>query len=121
MEFLERNGNVQRLAKAGTNLDDRIMKQPFGQLVQTIVEKDKKYNVSALRSRVQLQEPYTSKDTLIFRSRKKISTTYAIVLFSPDHSMKIPNFSKLTFFIAVILHPKVLLSAQWHQNCMTGI
>ena len=48
MEFLERNGNVQRLAKAGTKLDDRIMKQLFGQLVQTIVEKDKKYNVTAL-------------------------------------------------------------------------
>ena len=60
--------------------------------------------------------------SLIFRSRKKFSTTYAIVLFfSPDLFMKISNFSKtvhtiFTKFCTVILHPKGPLRAQRHQN-----
>ena len=58
----------------------------------------------------------------IFRSRKKFSTTYAIVLFffcffSPDLFMKISNFSKtvhtiFTKFCTVILHPKGPLRAK---------
>ena len=53
----------------------------------------------------------------VFRSRKKFSTTYAIVsFFSPDLFMKISNFSKTvnTIFIkfwTVILHPKGSLCA----------
>ena len=50
---------------------------------------------------------------VIIRSRKKFSTTYAIVLFffSPDLFMKISNFSKtvhtiFTKFCTVILHPR---------------
>ena len=64
----------------------------------------------------------------IFRSRKKFSTTYAIVLFffvffSPDLFMKISNFSKtvhtiFTKFCTVILHPKGPLRVQRHQNRM---
>ena len=45
----------------------------------------------------------------IFRSRKKFSTTYAIVLFffvffSPDLFMKISNFSNCSFDFHEILH-----------------
>ena len=64
----------------------------------------------------------------VFRSRKKFSTTYAIVLFflfffSPDLFMKISNFSKtvhtiFTKFCTVILHPKGPLRVQRHQNRM---
>ena len=49
-------------------------------------------------------------DTIIFRSRKKFSTTYAIVsffvFFSPDLFMKISNFSKTvhTIFIKFCSH-----------------
>ena len=63
----------------------------------------------------------------VFRSRKKFSTTYAIVLFfSPDLFMKISNFSKtvhtiFTKFCPVILHPKGLLRVQRHQNRMAGM
>ena len=67
----------------------------------------------------------------LFRSRKKFSTTYAIVLFflfffSPDLFMKISNFSKtvhsiFTKFCTVILHPKGPLRVQRHQNRMTGM
>ena len=44
--------------------------------------------------------------------------------YSPDLSMK--NFSRNAHtisikFCPVILHPKVLLRAQWHQNRMYGI
>ena len=60
-----------------------------------------------------------------FRSRKKFSTTYAIVLFffSPDLFMKISNFSKtvhtiFTKFCTVILHPKRPQRVQRHQNRM---
>ena len=62
------------------------------------------------------------------RSQKKVLTTYATVtFFSPDLSMKISNFSKsvhtisIKFSIVTIIHPKVLLRAQWHQNCMAEI
>ena len=46
---------------------------------------------------------------LFFRSRKKFSTTYAIVLFflfffSPDLFMKISNFSNCSFDFHEILH-----------------
>ena len=67
----------------------------------------------------------------LFRSRKKFSTTYAIVLFffvffSPDLFMKISNFSKtvhtiFTKFCTVILHPKGPLRVQRHQNRMAGM
>ena len=64
-----------------------------------------------------------------FRSRKKFSTTYAIVravFFSPDLFMKISNFSKtvhtiFTKFCTVILHPKGPLRVQRHQNRMAGM
>ena len=54
-------------------LDDGIIKQLFGQLVQKLTEKDKKIEeleerVCSLESRMQLQERYSSKDTLIFEN-----------------------------------------------------
>ena len=64
---------------------------------------------------------------LVFGSRKKFSTTYAIVtFFSPDLPMKMSNFSKSVHtisieFCTVIIHPKVLLRAQLFQNFITGI
>ena len=65
---------------------------------------------------------------VVFRSRKKFSTTYAIVLFffSPDLFMKISNFSKtvhtiFTKFCTVILHLKGPPRVQRHQNRMAGM
>ena len=54
-------------------LDDGIIKQLFGQLVKNLAEKDKKLEeleerVCSLESRVQLQERYSSKDSLIFEN-----------------------------------------------------
>ena len=52
-------------------------------------------------------------EILFFRGRKKFPTTHAIVLFSPDLSMKISNSSETVHtsfikFCRAILHPKVL-------------
>ena len=56
---------------------------------------------------------------------KKLATTYAIIFFSTELSMKASNFSKTPcdFYkiCTVILNPKVLLCSQWHQNRMTVI
>ena len=70
-------------------------------------------------------EYFKSLSTHIFRSRKKFSTTYAIVsfflCFFSRPFMKISNFSKTVHTIiiklcTVILHPKGPLHAQRHQN-----
>ena len=76
------------------------------------------------RSRKKFSTTYAI--VLFFRSREKFSTTYAIVFFSPDLFMKISNFSKtvhtiFTKFCTVILHPKGPLRVQRHQNRMAGM
>ena len=69
--------------------------------------------------------PYLIQGLVVFRSRKKISTTYVIVsffvFFSPDLFMKKPIFSKTVHmifikFCTVILHPKGPVRAQRHQS-----
>ena len=60
---------------------------------------------------------------LVFKRRKKVSTTFALKLFSPDLLRKLSNFSKTIHIIfikfsTVILNPNALLRAQC-QNCMT--
>ena len=84
------------------------------------------YNLEVLLSKRPKSSQQLSSNSLLFRSRKKFSTTYAIVFFSPDLFKKISNFSKTvhTIFIkfcTVILHPKGPLRAQRHQNRMTGM
>ena len=63
---------------------------------------------------------------VIFSSRKKFSTTYALVPFFSRpfnenyRSLKTVH-TVLTKFSTVILHAKMLLLAQWHQTFITGI
>ena len=107
-------------------------------LVGLAVDDIKAVQDTAALQRMAMQVFYTLTPLLIywvpihtsrfFRSRKKFSTTYAIVLFffvffSPDLFMKISNFSKtvhtiFTKFCTVILHPKGPLRVQRHQNRM---
>ena len=64
--------------------------------------------------------------TILFKGRKKVSTTYThVVPFSPHLSMKSPNFSKTvhttpTKLFAIILHHIGLLCVQWHQIVWLG-
>ena len=76
-----------------------------------------------------LLSPVVEKVVFVFESfwALDMAPTWAVPgLFPPDLPMKTWNFSKtvdtiIINFCTVIVHPKVFLCAEWHQNRMTGI